>query len=187
MSDIDYNTGAALAVGFGTGFLCCLLNMAFGRRINRGGVIESNSVIFHFLFPSFIAAIISAIGQGIANTETSFTPVNASGTAAGSINYSELIQPGRSNNTIQGGYQILAWVLSIGLGSIAGCLIGFIYSFINEQDANSLFSDKALYNYPEGGDRTYYDTHYTTGAPAASNLYPKQSSSNINRSNTPQV
>lgn len=161
--------------------------MAFGRRINSSGVVESNSVIFHFLFPSFIAAIISAIAQGIGNTDTSYTTFSSSGVASSSVTYSKLLQPGRTSTTSQGGYQILAWLLSIGLGALAGALIGLIYHLINTQDAASMFNDKALYNYPEGGERTYYDTHYATGPSPGSNLYPKQSGSNIHRSNTPQA
>ena len=57
MTDVNYNTGFATAVGFGVAFVCAMAQMAFKRTVNRAGVIDSNSAIFQFLIPSFFAAI----------------------------------------------------------------------------------------------------------------------------------
>ena len=42
------------------------------RKLNANGVIDSNSALFHFLIPSFFAAMLSAIMQGINRTTTTY-------------------------------------------------------------------------------------------------------------------
>jgi hypothetical protein len=90
-SDINYNTGAATAIGFGVGFLCALSQMGFKRKFNHEGVIDSNSVVFHFLIPSFFAAIFVAIAQGIHHTSATYT--DSSGTT---VVYNQVVQAGRT-------------------------------------------------------------------------------------------
>lgn len=125
--------------------------MALGRKINSSGVVESNSVIFHFLLPSFFAAIVSAITQGIGNTSASFqASTDATGTTSQALTYNKLVQPGRTSSTVQGGYQIVAWSLSVGMGAAAGLILGIIYSLINDHEAKTMFDDAALYGFSKG-------------------------------------
>jgi hypothetical protein len=48
--------------------------------MNENGVIDSNSVLFHFLIPSFFAAVFSAILQGVGQTYATFTDLRTSNT-----------------------------------------------------------------------------------------------------------
>jgi len=80
-TEINYNPGAATAIGFAVGFICSLSQTRFKRKINENGVIDSNSVIFHFLLPSLFAAIFSAILSGVGQTTTSFSTVDVVGVA----------------------------------------------------------------------------------------------------------
>ena len=91
MSDIDYNSGAPPAIGFGVSFLCALAQMSLKRRINASGVYDSNGVLFSFFMPSLFAAIFSAIAQGINNTATTFTPTDGNA----QISYNSMTDSGR--------------------------------------------------------------------------------------------
>jgi hypothetical protein len=53
-----------LAIGFGVGMICCMAQATLTRNINSKGVLDSNSVMFHFLFPGIFAGIFSAILEG---------------------------------------------------------------------------------------------------------------------------
>jgi hypothetical protein len=60
-TDINFNPGAATSIGFIVGFITSYSHSHFKRRLNKKGVIDSNSVIFHFLLPSLFAAVASTI------------------------------------------------------------------------------------------------------------------------------
>ena len=105
--------------------------MGLKRKINSEGVVDSNSAIFHFLLPSLFAAIFSAIMQAVAQTPASYSGSTSSGTTT-VLSYNSLVQSGRSS-TKQGGYQIVGWLLSIGIGAVAGVIIGLLYKCINDQ------------------------------------------------------
>lgn len=67
------------------------------------------------------------------------------------MTYNSLVQPGRSYSQ-QGGYQIVGWLLSVGIGSVAGLIIGFIYRCINDQEEGKhFFNDAFLIDYPKVG------------------------------------
>jgi hypothetical protein len=85
MSNINYNPGAATAIGFGVGFVCSLTHMALKRRINSKGIIDSNSALFNFLMPSLIAAILVAIAQGVGKTYTTYAASNSAGLSLGLV------------------------------------------------------------------------------------------------------
>lgn len=88
----------------------------------------------------------SAIGQGIGNTATSYTDVSGN-----VVNYTNLVQSPRSW-AAQGGFQIVGWLLSIGMGAVTGLIIGVIYRLINEQEnPKHAFNDAFLYDYPKTG------------------------------------
>jgi hypothetical protein len=105
--------------------------MGLKRKINSEGVVDSNSVIFHFLLPSLFAAIFSAIMQAVAQTSASYSGSTSSGTTI-VISYNSLVQPGRTSSQ-QAGYQIIGWLLSVGIGSVAGVIIGLLYKCLNDQ------------------------------------------------------
>jgi hypothetical protein len=109
-------------------------------------------VIFQFLLPSFFAAIFSAISQGVGNTPITYTPTDITGTSISAVSYPSLVQGGRSY-TVQGGYQIVGWLLSIGIGSVAGLIIGLVYKLLNDhEDPKHFFNDAVLYDYPKTGN-----------------------------------
>lgn len=144
-----------------------MLQMAFKRRVNYDGVIDSNGTLFQFLIPSFFAAIFTAIAQGIANSAKSYDALGSAGTVSGTINYVNVTQSGRSAE-VQGGYQILAWLFSVGMGAVAGVIIGFLYKCLNDlSHPTQLFNDGVLYNYPgtEGREVKYEDNRPTDGQP----------------------
>lgn len=62
---INYNPGAAIAIGSGIGFICALIHTPLKRWMNDGGVRESNSVIVQFIIPGMFACIFSSILQAI--------------------------------------------------------------------------------------------------------------------------
>ena len=152
MSDVNYNMGAATAIGFGVGFLCALAQMGLKKGINANGIVDSNSVIFHFLLPSFFAAVFCAIGQGINNTYATYAITDSTGASTGTTAiYNDVIQSGRSSEQ-QGAYQMLAWLLSIGMGAFAGIVIGLFYKCVNDhEDSVQFFNDATIFSHPRKG------------------------------------
>ena len=156
-----------------------MVQMAFKRRMNKEGVIDSNGTVFQFLIPSFFSAIFTAIGQGIANSGKTFTTLDSTGTASGTITYANVVQAGR-NSEEQGGFQMLAWVFSVGMGAVAGLVIGLLYNCMNDYDHHTqLFNDGVLYNYPgaDGRERKYTDYKPTEGQPSNNNIPQDMSAS----------
>ena len=150
MSDINYNTGAATAIGFGVGFFCALLQIFLKRRINKGGVVDSNGAIFQFLIPSFFAAIFVAIAQGVNKSSASgivYVP-GVGGYNPTTVSYNGIRESGRSAGS-QGGHQIFAWLFSVAIGLIGGLILGLIFRLVNEHSHRTqFFNDGVLYNYP---------------------------------------
>jgi hypothetical protein len=62
---INFNPGAAIAIGSGIGFICALLHTPLKRWMNDGGVLESNSVLVQFIIPGIFACVFSSILQAI--------------------------------------------------------------------------------------------------------------------------
>ena len=128
-----------------------MAQMALKRKVNKGGGVDANGTIFQFLLPSFFAAIFVAVAQGVGNSAATFTTTGLVGT----INYLDVRQSGRSPEA-QGGYQILAWLLSIGIGTVAGLILGVIYRLVNGHSHRShFFNDSILYNYPGSRRESY--------------------------------
>jgi len=65
--------------------------MAFKRKINSKGIIDSNSALFHFLMPSFFAAILVAIAQGVGNTYATYEASNRAGLSIDIVEYKQMI------------------------------------------------------------------------------------------------
>ena len=150
MSDLNYNTGAATAIGFGVGFFCALVQIAAKRKINQWGVVDSNGAIFQFLLPSLFAAIFAAIAQGVNKSSATFTTTQLSGTfVSGTINYDGVKEMNRKAEQ-QGAFQILAWLLSVGIGAVAGVFIGLFYRMVNGFNHKSqFFNDGVIYDNPK--------------------------------------
>jgi hypothetical protein len=54
------------------------------------------------------------------------------------------------NNTEQGGFQIVGWVISVLFGAAAGGIIGFCYWLLNTHTkAEEFFTDTQLYGLPK--------------------------------------
>lgn len=124
--------------------------------MNARGVVDSNSVVFHFLIPSFFACIFSAIlssfGQSAVTLSFNATNPSTGNTTQATFTTAENIQPGRSDYQ-QGGFQIIGWLISVGIGSIGGIIIGLLYKCLNSHEINSdindFFNDAALFSYPK--------------------------------------
>lgn len=106
--------------------------MGLKRKINSDGVVDSNSVIFHFLLPSLFAAAFSAIMQAIGNTAASYSGATPAGSTT-VLTYNSMVQPGRTSSQ-QAGYQIIGWLISVGIGAVAGVIIGLLYKCTNDQE-----------------------------------------------------
>lgn len=128
--------------------------------LNQAGVIDSNSVLFHFLLPSLFAAIFSAILQGVGQSSSSYT-YNTFVTSGSSTTFSnktvtttDFVGSGR-NTTLQGGYQMAGWGISIGCGIVAGIIIGFVYRLLNDsfEEQIHFFNDTILYDFPKVEDK----------------------------------
>jgi hypothetical protein len=141
-TNINYNPGCAMAIGYGVGFICSIAQTRIRHKINENGVIDSNNVIFHFLFPSFLAAIFSAILSGIGDSAIYFK--------ANSKIFSQAENKLSSRSAeSQGGFQIIAFLISIGIGIAAGIIIGLIYKALNDRTSENMFNDEDLYQYPK--------------------------------------
>lgn len=104
------------------------------KKINKRGVIDSNSVIFHFIIPSLFAALFSAILQGVNQSGATFTAtnvVNATTFNTTLITNKAYVGWGR-NAAIQGIYQLAGWGISVGIGAVGGLIIGCIYRLLND-------------------------------------------------------
>lgn len=148
-TDINFNPAAALAIGYSTGFICSFAQTKSKRAMNKSGVIDSNSVLFHFIIPSFLASVFSAVLEGVGLTQKSASINGASAT------YPDLKDVSRSY-TVQGGYQIIGWLLSIGFGIGAGLVIGILYKMFNAQGQDGkddFFNDNSVYGYPDLDNR----------------------------------
>jgi hypothetical protein len=109
-----------------------LCQIGLKRKINSDGVVDSNSVIFQFMLPSLFAAVFSAIMQAIGKTAASYSGATLTGPTM-VLTYNNLVQPGRTSSQ-QAGFQIIGWLISIGIGAGAGLIIGLLYKCINDQE-----------------------------------------------------
>ena len=134
------------------GFVSSLSQTRFKRKINERGVVDSNSVLFHFLLPSLFAAIFSAILQGVGQSAAATTLTSTGTPATTAVTYSGLVGADRSPEQ-QGGMQMAGWAISIGFGAITGLILGGIYKLLNDsfQEPVHFFNDLTLFEYPKVG------------------------------------
>lgn len=122
------------------GFLCCLAQIKLKAKMNSGGIIDTNGTTFQFLVPSLFAAIFSAILEAVGQSSATFLTASNS-----TVTYTDLREASRSAQR-QGAYQIAGWLISAGIGAVAGLIIGALYAIIDERSkAEHFFSDLYFY------------------------------------------
>jgi hypothetical protein len=137
------------------GFLISYGQSRLKKKLNKLGVVDSNSAVFHFLIPSLFAAILSSIEQGSGKSAASYTAIsfnsNSSSFNTFPINYPALVGSGRPEPT-QGVYQLAGWAISVALGGATGAIIGVIYRLLNDsfREVWHFFNDGTLFHFPKG-------------------------------------
>ncbi len=134
-SSINFNPGAAIAIGSGIGFICALIHTPFKRWMNDGGVVESNSVIVQFIIPGIFACVFSSILQAV--NQGQFNIFNS---ATNSVLNTTMQDSGRTPSG-QAGWQLMGFVFSLGSSFICGILLGTFFKFIARHRTYWYFSD----------------------------------------------
>lgn len=152
-TDVYYSPGAASGIGFLASFVTSFIHTSFKQRLNKNGVVDSNSSIFAFFFPSLLAAAVSAIFQSIGLSGAaaiSHQSYNSATELFISNNYvaqGENVAEGRGA-PLQGAYQFIGWGISVGVGIGAGLVVGLIYRLINDTftDPLDFFNDATIFD-----------------------------------------
>lgn len=142
-SSVNFNPGAAIAIGSGIGFICALIHTPFKRWMNEDGVRESNSVIVQFIIPGTFACIFSSILQAV---NQNFFNVVISGTQ-------QLVQnkdPTR-NPSEQAGWQLMGFVFSLGSSLICALILGIIMRCAHNNKPHWYFNDLRFFSYGDEG------------------------------------
>lgn len=129
-TDINFNPGAALAIGYIASFLTTLLHYFLTKRINQNGIIETNSVTFFLFVPAFLASVCAAILQAV--NQTAFTGKSIDDFT---VSYANL-RDNNLSNIQQGGYQVAGFGIAAGLGMGAGIIVGLFYRFFGRDYEN---------------------------------------------------
>jgi hypothetical protein len=119
-SDKMMNIFPAMLVGTTAGVASTLGNSFLKKKINSHGNIDSQGVLFSFLIPSLIGAIYSSIISAI-DTQS-----------PGGNGRSMLILNDRSING-QGALQLAGAGIAIGVGAVAGIVVGLLYKCTNQE------------------------------------------------------
>ncbi len=114
------NIFPAMLVGTTAGVASTLGNSFLKKKINSHGNIDSQGVLFSFLIPSLIGAIYSSIISAI-DTQS-----------PGGNGRSMLILNDRSING-QGALQLAGAGIAIGVGAVAGIVVGLLYKCTNQE------------------------------------------------------
>lgn len=107
------------------------------RRLNKRGVYFSISVFHRLIIPGLFSGILSAILIAIDQVSTKV--------------YIKYV-PSYRTNVGQGGFQLIGVLLTMGIASVTGLLIGFLYKAINRNETLDQFNDKVIYS-PERGKK----------------------------------
>lgn len=140
-SVINFNPGAAIAIGSSIGFICALIHTPFKRWMNDGGVRESNSVIVQFIIPGCFAVIFSSILQAVNQGSFNIT-VN-------SINQVLANQDTSRNPSQQAGWQLMGFVFSLGSSLICSLLLGCFFRALQKHRPYWYFNDLRWFDYGE--------------------------------------
>lgn len=118
--NLSFNPSVPISSGFIAGFIASLFNQRLNRFFNKGGVLFSLSLVQHILIPSMLGGFLSAILAAIDNSSHN-----------GSVLATSLSGRDPSSN---GAMQLLGMALSLGIGSLAGIIIGIFYRCFNRND-----------------------------------------------------
>jgi hypothetical protein len=118
-TDVNWNPGAAIAIGSSIGFISSLTHTPLKRWLNNEGVVDSNSATSHFIIPGICACIFSAILSAVDNSSIQGVYLKNRDT---NITYIS-----------QGAWQLMGFVLAVGLAIFpTGIIIGLIFKCINK-------------------------------------------------------
>ena len=143
-TSINYNPGAAIAIGSFVGFFCGLIHTPVKRWMNDGGVLESNSVIVQFIIPGIIACIMSSILQAINQTSFLINWNNAQ-------TYFHNRDPNRTASG-QAGWQLIGFCFSLGSSLLCSVFLGLIFRAIHNRNIYSYFNDLRFIDYGKGNE-----------------------------------
>lgn len=118
----------AMLIGTIVGVISTLLNHAIKKPLNDGGVIDTQGTFITFFIPSFLGGIYSSIIQAVrayGAEDNTFTSVA-----------STLWVAGNRTNFEQGGFQILGVLITIGIATFAGIVIGLLLMVTSGLDSN---------------------------------------------------
>lgn len=136
------NTGAALAIGAGTGFLSAVGTSLAKIRMNYKGVIDSNGVVSSYILPGFISALLSAIFQ-----------------ACGFLNINDYTAFYRGNTISernaygQGAIQLAGLGIAVGCGIFAGLVSGLLMKIGNKREREDQFNGGSVVLHGEAAAR----------------------------------
>jgi MFS family permease len=84
------------------------------------------------LFAAIASSVLQGIGESATSgTITTFNTTSSSNYTQSNVSYTDYKETSR-DYTVQGGYQMAGWALSIGFGAAAGLIIGLIYKALND-------------------------------------------------------
>ena len=84
------------------------------------------------MFAAISSSVLQGIGESATSaTTTAFNSTSSSNYTQTTVSYTDYKETNR-DYTIQGGYQMAGWALSIGFGAAAGLIIGLIYKALND-------------------------------------------------------
>jgi hypothetical protein len=118
----------AMLIGTIVGVITTLLNHFIKKPINNGGVVDTQGTFITFFIPAFLGGIYSAIIQAVrayGAEDSTFTSINSTKWVAGTRTSYE-----------QGGFQILGVLITIGIATFAGIVIGLLLMVTSGLDSN---------------------------------------------------
>lgn len=107
--------------------IASFFNQKFDRMLNSSGVNYTLSIVKSFFIPGIIAGFISSITAAIGHSSFDGSAQN--------------MPTNRSINQ-QGGYQLAGLALSIGIGALAGIVVGLFYCCNKFTKNNHVFNDE---------------------------------------------
>lgn len=125
---MNFNPAVPLIVGFFVGLISCIYTATWLRRQNSEGVVHTFPHIQRFFIPSIFAVLLGAILHGVGEYQN----------GGYSLDYKH---PDRSVSG-QGGFQLIALPLTIGIGALAAAIVGFIFRAVNSFEYRDQYNDK---------------------------------------------
>jgi hypothetical protein len=151
-SALNFNPGAAIAIGSGIGFICALIHTPFKRWMNDGGVIESNSVVVQFIIPGIFACVFSSIMQAVNQGQ-----FNILDFTTGTVINTKMQDPARSPSG-HAGWQLMGFVFSLGSSIICGIILGLLFKCTRNHRTYWYFNDQRFIDFGGNDDANYYES-----------------------------